>query len=283
MTDCAGVYNVIAVLDLRTYVANAMRKSLYLRAAIVLISVLLCFEVAAHPEDEFCNGEGLDPLLCAQLAKLDSSDAIVPGDVQGQTTLVDRSTWTTFTLYVGLGFEHILPAGADHLLFVLALLLASRSLRMVLLQISCFTVAHSITLMAASAGFIHLSSVWIEFFIALSIVVVGLENIIVTARCSYGPHRPHRFFLIFVFGLLHGLGFAGALGEVGLPSEHFLLALLGFNVGVEFGQIVFAGAVFAALFLLMKKSTYHRWVVIPGSLAVASIALYWTYERLLLL
>jgi hypothetical protein len=178
-------------------------------------------------------------------------------------------------LYLKLGFEHILPLGLDHILFVLSLFLLSSNLKTVLWQSLAFTVAHSVTLGLAMYKVITISPKIVEPLIALSIAYVALENVFVSRL------RPSRIGIVFLFGLVHGLGFAGALAGLGLPSNSYFTSLLAFNVGVELGQLT---VIFAAYFLIGKwfgkKSYYHKFIVIPFSLIIAAIALYWFIERL---
>lgn len=176
--------------------------------------------------------------------------------------------------YSKLGFTHILPKGADHILFVLGIFLLSVRLKPILLQVTAFTVAHTITLALTIYGVVSLSPRIVEPLIALSIVYVAVENIL-TAEL-----RPWRVALVFGFGLLHGMGFAGVLSQLGLPRSEFLPALLCFNAGVELGQL----AVITIAFLLIglpfrSKPWYRRRIVIPGSLVIGAIGLYWAVQR----
>src|SRR5262245_40497039 len=141
--------------------------------------------------------------------------------------------------YLMLGFEHILPKGVDHILFVLGLFLLSTKLRPLLLQVTAFTVAHTVTLALSMTNVLRLPSRPVETLIALSIAYVAIEN---TLTSELKPWRPA---LVFLFGLLHGLGFAGVLRELGLPEGRFLSTLLAFNCGVELGQLVVLGLAFA--------------------------------------
>jgi hydrogenase/urease accessory protein HupE len=177
--------------------------------------------------------------------------------------------------YLTLGFTHIVPRGLDHILFVLGIFLLSGRARTVLWQVSAFTVAHSITLGLSMYDLLAVSPRIVEPLIALSIVYVAIENIF------FSELRPWRVALVFAFGLLHGLGFAGALRELGLPRSEFVTALLTFNVGVEAGQL----AVLTAAFTLVGwQCARHDWyrsrIVVPASLMIACTAVYWTIERL---
>jgi hypothetical protein len=177
-------------------------------------------------------------------------------------------------LYLRLGFTHILPKGLDHILFVLGLFLLSRQLKPLLLQVTAFTVAHTVTLALSIYGVVSLPSSIVEPLIALSIVFVAVENILTTEL------RRSRIVLVFAFGLLHGLGFAGVLTELGLPRAEFLPALLSFNLGVEAGQLAVIGCAFLAVGLLRRRTWYRRAVVVPASALIAAVGLYWSIQRL---
>ena len=252
---------------------NNYISSIYRKFLTCIILLLLYTLSLAHPEDEFCVDTEMDPLLCAQLSELDRSTE--SGTYSLPTIELDRPPTDTFLLYTKLGIEHIIPMGLDHLAFVLALLLSSSALRPLFIQISLFTLAHSITLILSVMGILVLQGVWIEVAIAFSIVFVAVENIFIKSP------KPWRWLIIFCFGLLHGLGFAGALGELGIPQQHFISALLGFNLGVEIGQLGFALLVFLILYRFLKRAWYFRYVVVPGSLMIASVGSYWVIERLL--
>lgn len=177
--------------------------------------------------------------------------------------------------YLELGFLHIVPRGLDHILFVLGIFLFATTLRPVLVQVTAFTLAHSITLALAIYGVAALPSSVVEPLIALSIVYVAVENAL-RPRLTHG-----RVALVFGFGLLHGLGFAGVLGELGLPRSDFLPALLAFNVGVEVGQLTVILVAFLAVAWWAREAPWYRArVVVPASLVIAAVGLYWTVERI---
>jgi len=176
--------------------------------------------------------------------------------------------------YTSLGFTHILPKGLDHILFVLGIFLLSLRLKPLLYQVTAFTIAHSITLALSLYGVVSLSPSIVEPLIALSIVYVAVENIVTPEL------KPWRVWVVFAFGLLHGLGFAGVLTELGLPREEFVTALIAFNVGVELGQLTVIALAFLAVGLWFRNKPWYRSrIVIPGSLAIAATGLYWTVER----
>ena len=204
---------------------------------------------------------------------LEGGETSAPIALSGEAPAVERLG--TARRYLVLGFTHIVPYGLDHVLFVLGIFLLSGRARSVLWQVSAFTVAHSITLGLSIYGIVTGPPALVEPMIALSIAYVAIENVF------FSELRSWRVALVFAFGLLHGLGFAGALRELGLPRSEFLTALVTFNAGVEAGQLT----VIAAAFLLVgwhcrARDWYRSRVVIPASVAIAFTALYWTVQRL---
>jgi len=187
----------------------------------------------------------------------------------------DAGPLTTWLRYLLLGFWHIVPEGTDHVLFVLGLFLLSPRLRPLLVQVSAFTVAHTATLALSTLGVVRLPPSVVEPLIALSIAYVAVENTLSTTL------RPWRAALVFGFGLLHGLGFAGALGALGLPREELLAGLLAFNAGVELGQLAVLALAFLTLGAFRARPWYRRRIVVPLSLGIAATGLYWTVARAL--
>jgi hydrogenase/urease accessory protein HupE len=176
--------------------------------------------------------------------------------------------------YLKMGFTHIIPFGYDHILFILGVFLLKPEIKSVIWQASAFTVAHSITLGLAIYGVIHPVPSFVEPVIALSIVFIALENIFAVEL------KWWRVGVVFLFGLIHGCGFSGALLETGLPKNDFLLALLSFNGGVESGQIlIIALAYFLTIRVVKDKAKFRRVITIPASLCIFIIAVYWTIER----
>lgn len=180
-------------------------------------------------------------------------------------------------LYVKLGYQHILPLGLDHILFILGLCLLNPKLKSILWQATAFTVAHTVTLGLSMYNVIKPPANIIEPLIALSIMYVALENI-------FSPKlKATRIGVVFLFGLVHGMGFASALGQLGLPQNYYLTSLLMFNLGVELGQIT---VIVAAWFLLAKwfgnKPYYRKAIVIPLSILITAIAAYWVVERVMM-
>ena len=181
--------------------------------------------------------------------------------------------------YVLLGIEHIL-LGIDHLLFVFALLLIVSGGSRIVATVTAFTVAHTITLVAATLGWLNLPPAPVEATIALSIVFLARE-IVTTWRGKPSLTQRKPWLVAFVFGLLHGLGFAGALAEIGLPQQAIPLALLCFNVGVEIGQLGFVAAVlglgFVARRVLAPQRDWLRWT---APYAIGGVACIWTVQRI---
>jgi len=201
--------------------------------------------------------------------------ATSPPHTIGQRTQ-DADTAAVAGRYLVLGFEHILPKGVDHILFVLGLFLLSTKWRPLLWQITAFTIAHSATLALSMGGVIELPSRLVETLIALSIAYVAVENLFTTEL------KPWRPALVFLFGLLHGLGFAGVLRELGLPSGEFVTTLVTFNIGVELGQLAVVLLAFALVGWFREARWYRRAVVMPVSVLIALTGLYWSVERGLL-
>ena len=180
----------------------------------------------------------------------------------------------SFIDYIIIGFEHILPLGLDHILFVLGLYLLSQRFKDLLWQVSAFTLAHTVTLALAVLGYVNLPGSIVEPLIALSIVYVAVENL-------YRKQVSRsRVVLVFGFGLLHGLGFAGVLSEIGLSSTAFVPSLIAFNIGVELGQLaVILGTYFLVGRWFGNKPYWNTVFRIPASLFIALIGAYWFIER----
>ena len=175
--------------------------------------------------------------------------------------------------YVVLGFEHILPEGLDHILFVLGLFLLSTKFKPLLWQVTAFTLAHTATLALSTYDVIRLSPSIVEPLIALSIAYVAIENICTSKLHAWRPA------VVFAFGLLHGMGFAGVLEGLGLPEHRVAAALVSFNVGVELGQLAVIGLAFLAVGWFRERRWYRARVVVPSSVAIAAVGLFWSVER----
>lgn len=230
--------------------------------------------------------QGVDEPYTGLIAGGGTSDPIALAGGDGATG------WQAFGSYVPVGFDHILPKGLDHILFVLGLFLLSTHLGPLLWQVSAFTLAHTVTLALGALGLVSVPGSIVEPLIAASIVYVAVENIFARGLTRWRP------FVVFGFGLLHGLGFASVLGEFGLPEAQFIPALIGFNVGVELGQLTVIAMAALILWLGCRAASaarlagveelvaeypvmFRAWSV-TGSLIIAGIAIYWVIERTLL-
>lgn len=194
-----------------------------------------------------------------------------------RTGVAEVGAVTDFLRYIVLGFEHIMPKGLDHILFVLGLFFFSLRLAPLLVQVTAFTLAHSVTLALATLNIVSVPAQIVEPLIAASIVFVAVENLFETRMSLL------RTGVVFCFGLLHGLGFASVLGEIGLSPARLATGLVGFNIGVELGQL----AVIAAAWVLLaapfgKRPWYRARIAVPASLAIAGVGAWWVVERTLL-
>lgn len=210
-------------------------------------------DAAQSPRSTGANGDG----------------AIAPGELAAPMSTLEVA-WR----YVGMGFTHIVPRGLDHVLFVLGLFFLGASTRALLIQVTAFTVAHSITLALSMLDVVGLPPSVVEPTIAASITLIAIENL-ATARVH--AWRP---LVVFVFGLVHGLGFAGVLRELGMPRSQMAAALVSFNVGVEIGQLTVIAGALLAVGWWRKRAWYRRRVAVPASLAIAALGALWTVQRL---
>lgn len=190
-------------------------------------------------------------------------------------TLDKMSNEKVFWSYVIEGYKHILPLGLDHILFILCVFFLNTGIRQIILQATMFTLAHTITLGLAMYGIINPPGNIVEPIIALSILFLALENIFSSKV------KPWRLVMVFLFGLVHGMGFAGALSELGMPQYAFATALVSFNIGVELGQLTI---ILFMYFIVSRPFAKHNWyrgkIVKPVSIMIALVAGYWTIERI---
>jgi hydrogenase/urease accessory protein HupE len=227
--------------------------------------------------------EGLPSSITDVLVRVERSDGTVQVTrllPSGPAFVVEPSAGAgeVARTYLVLGVQHIL-LGVDHLLFVLALLLVVKGVGRVVTTVTAFTIAHSITLAAATLGLVHVPRPPVEAVIALSIVFVAAEIVHgIQGRPGLTVRWP--WVVAFTFGLLHGFGFASALGEIGLPQNAIPLALFFFNVGVELGQLLFVGAfAMGALFVARVGIRWPRWMEVAPAYAIGSIAMFWVMQR----
>lgn len=202
--------------------------------------------------------------------ELSSGYLMEAGGIQGFSTKA-----ATAVNYAHHGFRHVVPLGLDHILFVVALCLLSIRVSTLVWQISAFTLAHTLTLGLSSAGIISLSSDIVEPLIALSIAWVAIENLI-AKKLHYW-----RILIVFLFGLLHGLGFAGALKGLGLSSSQWLTSLISFNLGVELGQILVVALTLLMVYWWRDKRWYPRFVQTPLCLMIGAMGLFWAVQRII--
>ncbi|MEO1552728.1 MAG: HupE/UreJ family protein [Pseudomonadota bacterium] len=237
---------------------------------------------SAHPEDEFCTLDGgMDPALCQALQEMDrAGDPTQRSSDFTETRTIDfeRPALETFALYTKIGVQHILPGGLDHILFVLAIFFSTHRLRPLLVQISAFTIAHTITLGLVTSGVFAPPASLVEPLIAATIAFVAIENLVFKDMTRWRP------VVVFGFGLIHGMGFAGFFGSLGLPDGQFWSALIGFNIGVEIGQLSVIAASALALWPLRRaisNQTYRQYVIFPVCGLIGTAGAYWAIERVL--
>jgi hydrogenase/urease accessory protein HupE len=188
------------------------------------------------------------------------------------TTTAATSSMSAWQL-LSMGFRHIVPEGLDHILFVVCLFLLSPKLKPLLIQVTAFTVAHSVTLALAMTGIVLLPSRFVETIIALSIVVMAVENL-------YSREvKPWRWILVFMFGLIHGLGFAGSFSQLQMSDGDAIRSLLLLNIGIELGQLTVVGVCAGITFWMWRYAWYTRFVIMPISGGIAGLACWWTIER----
>lgn len=226
--------------------------------------------------------EQLGPLIIRTADEQQSfSQYLKPGQRSDVFSLVNGSQQTNthrFFDYIVIGIEHIVPKGLDHILFVIGLFLLAPAFKPVLWQVSAFTLAHTLTLGLGISGYINLPPSLVEPLIALSITAICVENLF---KQQVGKFR---LALVFGFGLLHGLGFAGVLGEIGLPQGQFFQALLAFNIGVELGQLLVLFLCFAVVgWWFGRKSWYRTFITQPASCVLGAVGLFWFFQRIGLL
>ena len=215
--------------------------------------------------------KNVDQLYTNYLNSGDASDLINLNHTVALTKI------NSFIKYLFLGIQHIIPKGLDHILFIIGLFLFSNLIRPLLLQVSMFTIAHTITLVIASLSLINVNASIVEPLIALSIVYIGVENIF-----KKYSNTKIRYYVIFLFGLLHGLGFALVLKDVGLDYSNLLMNLVSFNIGVEIAQIFILFLLYLTIGLFFSKKKYYKLIFqIPLSLFISLIAIYWFVERII--
>jgi hypothetical protein len=243
------------------------------------VSVTRWLDEGMHESDPFVWG-GKAPAANSSAVRVTplaasgaGSDA---GVVDAGSVDPDALPWPRqLALYLRLGFQHIVPEGADHILFVLGLFFLGITWRKLLSQTTVFTIAHATTLFLSTYGIFSLASRYVEPAIALSIAWIAIENVV---KPKLGPAR---LAIVFGFGLIHGLGFASSLRDVPFPKKDFIVALLGFNVGVDFGQLFVIALAFLAVGWFRNESWFRGRIAVPCSLAIAAVGLVWAAQRII--
>jgi hypothetical protein len=241
------------------------------------LSVTRWVEEGVHESDPFVWAGKVPktPASGAPGAAPASLPASAPGPGAALTFNPDDLPWPRqLALYLRLGFRHIVPEGADHILFVLGLFFLGITWRKLLSQTTVFTVAHATTLFLSTYGIFSLPSRYVEPAIALSIAFIAIENVI---KPRLGPGR---LAIVFGFGLVHGLGFASSLSDIPFPKTDFIVALLGFNFGVDLGQLFVIALAFLAVGGFRNRPWFRRGIAIPCSLAIAAVGLFWGIQRI---
>ncbi len=227
--------------------------------------------------------EQLGPIIIREQNPQGFSQYLTAGQQSDIFTIDAKPNFTTaypypalgnFVNYAVVGIKHIIPKGLDHILFVVGIFLMAPAFKPIFWQVSMFTLAHSLTLALGITGVMSLPAIIVEPLIALSITIICVENLF---RTQVGKARLS---IVFVFGSLHGLGFAGVLGDIGVPADRFMSSLIAFNIGVEIGQLTVILACFAiAGWWLGDKARYRRLLATPISCLIGGMGLYWSLQR----
>ena len=238
-------------------------------------------------DDEFLTfkwSEKYGPIIIREINELKKEDDLYTEYLQAglQTDKIfiksenTQSIFKSIINYFILGIQHIIPKGLDHILFIVGLFFFSVTLRPLLIQVTMFTIAHSITLIFVSVSYINVNPLIVEPIIALSIAYVGIENIFKQYVKEY-----LRYIIIFFFGLLHGLGFALVLSDIGYQSSKLILNLISFNLGIEAAQIFIILSLYVLLGIKFSNKKYYRYIFqVPVSLFIALVGIYWFFERI---
>ena len=248
---------------------------------------ILYLKYKLDEDDEFLTfkwSEKYGPIIIREINELKKEDDLYTEYLQAglQTDKIfiksenTQSIFKSIINYFILGIQHIIPKGLDHILFIVGLFFFSVTLRPLLIQVTMFTIAHSITLIFVSVSYINVNPLIVEPIIALSIAYVGIENIFKQYVKEY-----LRYIIIFFFGLLHGLGFALVLSDIGYQSSKLILNLISFNLGIEAAQIFIILFLYILLGIKFSNKKYYRYIFqVPVSLFIALVGIYWFFERI---
>ena len=240
-----------------------------------------------NEDDEFLTfkwSEKYGPIIIREINELKKEDDLYTEYLHAglQTDKIfiksenTQSIFKSIINYFILGIQHIIPKGLDHILFIVGLFFFSVTLKPLLIQVTMFTIAHSITLIFVSVSYINVNPLIVEPIIALSIAYVGIENIFKQYVKEY-----LRYIIIFFFGLLHGLGFALVLSDIGYQSSKLILNLISFNLGIEAAQIFIILFLYILLGIKFSNKKYYRYIFqVPVSLFIALVGIYWFFERI---
>lgn len=187
--------------------------------------------------------------------------------------LILASAGAVIPEYFGIGFTHVLPQGLDHILFILGLFFLTRDFAVLLFQMTLFTLAHSLTLGLSLYGIVSVPNAVVEVAIGLSIAFIAVENL---CREDLSRWRP---WVVFGFGLVHGLGFAHTFQETSVAPANFLPALFSFNLGIECGQLAVVALAYASVGVWWKRDFYRKVIARPASAVIAATGFYWVVER----
>jgi len=227
----------------------------------------------------------LGPVVIRQFEDISKENMIFstylqPGEISAELSPLSQATMSqTIIEYIILGIEHIVHKGLDHILFIFGVFFFAVKLKPLLWQVTMFTLAHSLTLILASLKLVFIPASIIEPLIALSIGYVAFENIFQRQSRFHSRSNTIRYAVIFFFGLIHGLGFAFVLEDIGLPTGQLILSLLSFNIGVEIAQIGLVVLAYLLMFYPSKQLWYRKAIQIPCSLVIGLIGIYWFFER----
>ena len=243
------------------------------RTILCFVLFFCCFQLNAHNPEDFVISE----IERGQLTFENQTIAAEYGAAlkrQRIRRLAAMPWLKKIYIFIKAGFQHIIPQGLDHILFVLGLFFSSLKFRPLIIQVTAFTLAHSITLALAAAGLVQIQSYIVEPIIALSIVWVAVENTVFKNTTKWRP------LVVFSFGLLHGLGFAALLTQYGLPKDNFISLLMAFNIGVELGQLTVLLIAFIMVRIVLKGTTNKNVLKIPASVLIGSAGLFWFFEAI---
>ena len=244
---------------------------MYLKFFVFVLA--FCFTAVSFADNQPQNEKQIEK---AEKREFKPSPEMLAAMKDPKVASVDNLTQSERVIkYLRSGFIHIIPEGIDHILFILGLFFSTVLFSKLVWQVTMFTLAHTITLALATLGIVQVSAAIVEPLIALSIAYIAFENI------KNHETGKGRLAIIFIFGLLHGLGFAYVLAEYGLSTQSLATSLIAFNVGVEIGQLTVLALAWVLLYRASKWPSYRAFIQVPASLVIGAVGLFWTIERLI--